>query len=166
MTTQHTTTQHTIARRVTAGADNYSKILSSPGGLYQGGALSPQRLTTKFGYRPFLHVACAEECPPDPASAEIVIHLLLDDDARTNWLKIRGWYQDVLRVANEVARVIQDGYDVLVTCHLGLNRSSLIVALALRKLGYSADAAIRYIRARRGPWALSNKRFVEVINAS
>ncbi len=49
----------------------------------------------------------------------------------------------------------------LVHCQAGLNRSSLVLALALMLDGYSADAAIAYLRARRSPAVLCNPHFEE-----
>lgn len=52
---------------------------------------------------------------------------------------------------------------VLVTCAAGLNRSGVIVARMLVKLGATPLEAIRHIRKRRGMDALHNPRFVEYI---
>lgn len=60
----------------------------------------------------------------------------------------------------------QAGRKVLVRCQAGLNRSGLVVALALLRMGYSASEAVALIRERRSPWALYNERFVGLINAT
>jgi len=62
-----------------------------------------------------------------------------------------------------VAERILLGQNVLVTCHLGLNRSSLIAALAMRFLGWDSAATIRKIRAARGRHALSNPGFESLV---
>lgn len=63
----------------------------------------------------------------------------------------------------EVAKQIARGKTVLSTCHLGLNRSSLIAALALRNLGWGPDRTINTIRRARGANALSNRWFEEIV---
>lgn len=47
----------------------------------------------------------------------------------------------------------------LVHCQAGLNRSSLVLALALMLEGRSADEAIAYLRERRTPAVLCNRDF-------
>lgn len=51
----------------------------------------------------------------------------------------------------------------LVHCMSGINRSSMIVALALVKLGYSGKQAIDLIRSKRGDDVLSNEVFRKYI---
>ncbi len=66
--------------------------------------------------------------------------------------------------AKTVARCLQAGQRVLVTCALGLNRSALISALAMqRAFDMTADEAIDQIRHYRGSSALHNKQFVKLI---
>jgi len=48
-------------------------------------------------------------------------------------------------------------------CNAGLNRSSLITAMALRYLGHSANSAIDTVKLYRGPMALSNGSFVKFV---
>jgi len=64
-----------------------------------------------------------------------------------------------------VARRIARGQRVLVTCHMGLNRSGLIVALALVNLHCPAREAIKRIRKARGPLALGNRYFRQILRA-
>ena len=63
-------------------------------------------------------------------------------------------------VADRVVEAVGDGRRVLVRCSGGLNRSGLVVASALVKLGRTPDQAIASVRAARGPWALTNPGFV------
>jgi protein-tyrosine phosphatase len=67
------------------------------------------------------------------------------------------------KAATVVARCLRDGQRILVTCYLGRNRSGLVCALALTRLGASADTAIATVRAARGSEALSNPAFVQLI---
>ena len=68
--------------------------------------------------------------------------------------------------AEHVAAAVLDDRKVLVRCQAGLNRSGLIIALALRHLGYSPDDAIAQIRRRRSPNALFNTAFVAYIGGT
>jgi hypothetical protein len=70
----------------------------------------------------------------------------------------------VIQTAVTVARAIVNGQRVLVTCHLGLNRSALVVALALHQLTtMGAPQIVDHIRRHRSLSALSNKHFVGLI---
>ena len=70
---------------------------------------------------------------------------MLDDGTETP--------QDVIRkacpFAREVANAVRSGQKVLVTCQWGYNRSGITAALAMRKLGMSADAALKRLRSSR-----------------
>ncbi len=72
----------------------------------------------------------------------------------------------VRAVAREVADHVEAGGSALCTCAMGLNRSGLVAALALRELGYSADEAIQLVREARGPLALRNEQFVRLVQES
>lgn len=61
--------------------------------------------------------------------------------------------------ANLVANCLSIGGRVLVTCHMGLNRSGVISARALQKLGVETERAIGLVKSAR-PGALFNKSFV------
>lgn len=59
-----------------------------------------------------------------------------------------------------VADAVGAGRRVLVRCSGGLNRSGLVVASTLVRLGHTPDEAIGLVRRARGPWALTNPAFV------
>ncbi|MFC7493973.1 MULTISPECIES: protein-tyrosine phosphatase family protein [unclassified Nocardioides] len=63
--------------------------------------------------------------------------------------------------ARQVAEAVAGGRRVLVRCSGGLNRSGLVVAGALVRMGHRPDDAIALVRAARGPWALTNPGFVD-----
>lgn len=91
-----------------------------------------------------------------------VLHAPLDDDPT------RPLREDeivmALRAADRVARRLRAGRRVLVTCALGLNRSALVAALAMRAVyGMKPDEIIERIRRARGRWALSNPNFEKLI---
>ncbi|MHB1447001.1 MAG: protein-tyrosine phosphatase family protein [Acidimicrobiales bacterium] len=81
-------------------------------------------------------------------------------------LEVRLHDSDSLPVEEEVvyatARWVNDRRRTgltLVHCQAGLNRSNLVVALALMLEGSSAAAAIQLLRDRRSPAVLCNPRF-------
>lgn len=63
-------------------------------------------------------------------------------------------------LADTVADAVRSGRTVLVRCSGGLNRSGVVVASALIRLGRTPDEALAEVRAARGPWALTNPGFV------
>jgi protein-tyrosine phosphatase len=52
----------------------------------------------------------------------------------------------------------------LVHCQAGLNRSGLVAAVALMKLGRTADEAIKLLRDSRSPMVLCNDTFVSQLH--
>jgi len=93
-----------------------------------------------------------------------VIHAPLDDAPG------RRMREDEIAIATKaadrVARLLRAGRRVLVTCALGLNRSSLVAALAMHDVyGMSADEIVKKLRRARGMWALSNPNFEKLLRA-
>jgi protein-tyrosine phosphatase len=88
-----------------------------------------------------------------------VVHAPFDDSSFLSTSEIRIAQKASIVVANAVRK----GKRVVVTCWLGRNRSGLVTALALVRLGASPDAAIDAVRMARGPEALSNPTFVDLI---
>lgn len=68
-------------------------------------------------------------------------------------------------LAGVTAEAVQAGRRVLVRCSGGLNRSGLVVASTLVRLGHGPDDAIALVRQARGPWALTNSAFVSHLRA-
>ena len=66
----------------------------------------------------------------------------------------------VAELAEVVAEASAGGRRVLVRCSGGLNRSGLVVASALVRMGHPPQEAIDLVRRARGPWALTNPAFV------
>lgn len=73
--------------------------------------------------------------------------------------------QRIGELADHVVGELERGRKVLVRCTGGLNRSGLIIALALIKQGRTPDEAIDLVRAARGPWALCNGAFVTYLRS-
>jgi hypothetical protein len=73
---------------------------------------------------------------------------------------------EVERLAAVVADAVRARRSVLVRCQAGLNRSSLVAALALVQLGWSPANAITTIRERRSVNCLFNRSFVAFVEAA
>lgn len=78
-----------------------------------------------------------------------------------------AWLPDLAKLhelADTVNRFADQG-PTLVHCSAGLNRSALVVALALIKRGMTPGDAIALIRSKRGPEALHNQTFTDWLMA-
>ena len=126
--------------------------------LWQGSRPKPDEL-----HGVDLLVLAAEEYQPArccfPAHLKIVRAAIPDE-------RFTGTEDELALVGNavdEVVRAHRSGKTVLVTCWAGLNRSGLIVGLALRQLyGLSGAEATKTVRRAR-PLALFNEFFVQII---
>lgn len=109
-----------------------------------------------------LWVAVAEECEP-VISGNVRWYPL--DDRNYDWSTPVGRLaaRRILEAAKVVAAFDSAGKRVLVSCHMGLNRSGVVAALALVLEGASPDEAIESVRAARGPLALHNRAFIELV---
>jgi len=106
-------------------------------------------------------VLCAEEYQPRGAfGSATAVHAGFDDgdmDART--AKVASG------AAEEVVRRWRRGERVLVTCMAGRNRSGLVSALALRRIGgVSGRQALQHVQMMR-PTALTNPNFANFLAA-
>ena len=113
-------------------------------------------------------VLCAQELQHIKLPGCHVVHAPLDDSGPPPT-------QREVRVALSAGRTVhalrKRRKNVLVTCQMGVNRSSLVAALALLYDGMPADKAIRLIRSKRHPrnidmMPLSNPHFVQLIRRS
>jgi len=107
-------------------------------------------------------IFCAKEFQPkeDVFCDVPVFRVPLPDDDRT--LTPKEWSL-ALQAGRVVSWWMRQDKRVLVTGWSGWNRSGLISAIALVTDGMSADAAIKKVRAARGPNALSNPHFVRLL---
>jgi len=121
----------------------------------------PTNLPVKHLKKFSLWVACAEELPPFDVAQERMLTLWcpLDDCDPMRMVD----YDMAKSAAVLVARELLQKHHVLVTCAMGLNRSSLVAGLALRKLGFGGYEAIAAIQQERGPDALHNHAFAAAI---
>ena len=123
--------------------------------LYMGSRPPP-------GTYPFdLIVFAAKEYQPDPRDyGNMILRVPLDDTYGISFAEA----DIAIRAGRLIADTIKAGKRVLVTCMMGLNRSGLLTALALMRLGASSTQAIAKVRAARGPGALSNPAFEKLLH--
>ena len=95
---------------------------------------------------------------PDPPRLQDRAQFRIPDAALTDEMR-RTVGHAVYAVCDSLAH----GKRVLVRCHWGLNRSGLVVGLVLRELGFAGEEAVRAIRQRRSPWAISNSDFEKAV---
>jgi protein-tyrosine phosphatase len=105
---------------------------------------------------------CASEFQPPAALFEgiRVIYAPNEDSwegTHVNRLKL------AIRAGIEVAQALQEGKKTLVTCRMGINRSSLVTAIALYLfMGWEGAKCVQHIRQRR-KGTLSNSHFSRII---
>ncbi len=107
---------------------------------------------------------CAEEYQPkgEKFPGVKVLHVPLDDSG----FRITREESDIAtRAAVRLAELIKNENNVLVTCHMGINRSGFVTALTLHHLtGKSGAECIKMVQRRR-PMALQGPTFVAYLNA-
>ncbi len=148
-------------------------------GLHQGGRSDAVDMLREWEYdhgqphhlpRFDALVLCAEEVQPDAAMMgkwprnkpqPPILRVPLRDEEVPLSPQQRAM---VTRAAREVARRVGKHQRVLVTCAMGLNRSGLVTALALRALGATSRDAVTLVRKARGPLALSNSSFEALVH--
>lgn len=114
-----------------------------------------------MGMRPVLYdgydlaVSCEEHLARSPMESftGVVIHCAMRDEDEfplgANQRFVGGVVADALREQKKV----------YVHCTGGFNRSAVVVAEALKHLGYTGREAVELMRARRDPFVLCNKAF-------
>jgi protein-tyrosine phosphatase len=107
-------------------------------------------------------VLCAEELQDVPLPGYEIIHAPFDDSGKppTSAEVSIAW-----KAAKRVAKRVNAERRVLVTCHMGWNRSGLVTGFTLIMLGLTARQAVDAIRMARGPSALGNRHFVKLLSA-
>lgn len=128
--------------------------------LCVGAAPPPGAPLRRHGFHTL--VLCARDYqPPDEAfpGVEVLRVALRDDGSQMTDAEA----VNAVNTARLVLRRLGQRKRVLVTCQQGRNRSGLVAALALVLAGSTPYSAIRSIREGRGPTALSNPDFVNLI---
>ena len=72
-------------------------------------------------------------------------------------------HQRLNELAEAAVNAVHAGRTVLVRCHAGMNRSGLVAAMAMIKMGWSLDDAIAKMRSVRSHWVLFNDSFVDFL---
>lgn len=72
--------------------------------------------------------------------------------------------EDLFKASDAVLKALSRGDKVLVHCQAGLNRSGLVTAFSLMRLGWPAQKAIDHLRNQRSHMVLCNKTFVEQLH--
>lgn len=133
--------------------------------LWQGSKPRPGRGLADIGFE--VLVLCAREYQPTSTSFPGLILINAPND--DHYFVSREDFQGAVDAASQVAEHVKAGRKVLVTCLAGINRSGLVVALALHKVfGYSGQTCINLVRAKRrladgDDVALTNTLFVEAL---
>lgn len=110
-------------------------------------------------------VLSAMEYPPHAGCFPRVetLSVSLNDDGSP---MVKREAAEAVRAAGKVISWLRGRKRVLVTCHMGLNRSGIICALALCKgKGMSPDQAVKTVREARGPNALRNQYFLDFLGS-
>lgn len=138
-------------------------------GLFQGGHfydIAGQQFTTVLrGVRKFDRVVSLYTLPWAKSTVpdEDIPHTVYEfrDDI------VNGLDEETIvrlnEIAGEVAAQVEMGEKVLVRCQAGYNRSGVVCALALMRMGMSPIAAIGLLRDRRSQLVLCNEKFEEYI---
>lgn len=111
-------------------------------------------------------VFCAREVQPDPKAYHVrhVIFCRLDDSSLTP-----AMFSRAMAVAERVAVHVEKGERVLVTCAMGVNRSSLVASLAMMLVtGKPGWWVAEWVRTTRRPQcgmrALANRSFYAAVS--
>jgi hypothetical protein len=130
-------------------------------GLSMGGhdvrGQSPTACVVSDEFDLVVSLATRQGSGPAPGVEHVVARLadaVLDAPARDRVRELGG----------VVAAAVGADRRVLVRCSGGLNRSGVVVADALVRLGHPPHQAVRLVRSARGPWALTNPGFVDYLS--
>ncbi|WP_199742952.1 protein-tyrosine phosphatase family protein [Nocardia stercoris] len=121
-----------------------------------GGGLVPVLVGSEFD----VVISLYQQAGHGPAP-EVEHHVALMPDGPLTTRQI----DRVRELAGIAATAIHGGRRVLVRCYAGYNRSGLVAGQTLIQLGHTPKDAIDRIRARRSPWALHNRLFVDYLTS-
>ncbi|MEA2235509.1 MAG: hypothetical protein QOC81_233 [Thermoanaerobaculia bacterium] len=94
-----------------------------------------------------------DECIPTAPNSCLYVYFPIFDEELPDLARLEA-------VAMMGAHLVQSGHRVLSHCGMGFNRSALVAARILHKLGMEGPAIIEQLRARR-PGALFNEVFAQ-----
>lgn len=127
------------------GEDGYGELWVGGAGVWPQ---VPFQLPDDFDY--VLQLTKREHFDIDPITMRDVV--IMADTAEQG-------FSDVDLLADNLVSHLSVGHTVLVHCQVGMNRSGLIAAATLVKLGYAPDLAIQLLRDLRDPVVLCNPSF-------
>lgn len=128
-------------------------------GLYVGSKPAPGRYD---GVDTIVLAAVEYQPPAQMFPGTEVIHAPIDDAPGRAMTEEE--IATATKAADRVARRLRAGRRVLSTCQMGLNRSSLVAAIAMHDVyGMTAEEIIDRLRRARGSWALSNPNFEKLL---
>ena len=127
--------------------------------LYQGG-LPPRGDALHRGGVKLLVLTAVENQDPNKYTGIRVIRAPGEDDTRVH--RLHSFIENWTLAGERVAEAVAAGENTLVTCMQGLNRSGLVVGIALCKLGMSGRDAVVLIQNRRS-MALCNNTFAQYL---
>lgn len=140
--------------------------MQSGGCLWQGGMRQARSVPALENARIKAVVFAAIEHQPKLPDKFDVLRARLYDDPNMGMDQAYRVAVCADQVSDLLAAYLTAGQSVLSSCWAGWNRSGLMTAMTLMKLGMPADVAIARVRAARGPNALGNPVFVDIIKAA
>lgn len=123
------------------------------GNLWQGGCIQDTKLDDDFVGVVSLYPWERYTLGPDTKRVEFKMY---DSPSGIDWAD--------LDAASDLVLSFMEKGKTLVHCQAGLNRSGLVAAVALMKLGRTADEAITLLRESRSPMVLCNDTFVSQLH--
>lgn len=133
------------------------------GALFAIGPRPPKGLSVvRAGYSMLVLAANSYQPPATDFPGVCVVHAGIPDNRTVPLTAAQR--TKIKRAAGIAARHLSAGYNALLTCELGLNRSGLTAVLTLVRLGWSKPQAVTLVRSMRWP-ALNNPLFIDVIAA-
>lgn len=109
------------------------------GELWQGGCIGGLALPDDFDFVLSLYPWEQYRIGPNTERVEVKMYDSLDQG-----------FEQVDELADEVVKRLRGRQKVLVHCQAGLNRSGLLAATILKKLGYTGLEAVKLLREARG----------------
>lgn len=109
------------------------------GELWQGGCISGLTLPDDFDFVLSLYPWGQYKLGPDTERVEVTMYDSLEQG-----------FEQVEELADRVVSELLAGSKVLIHCQAGLNRSGLLAATTLKKLGVGGAEAINLLRESRG----------------
>lgn len=122
--------------------------------LYVGGCVHDIDLGDFFSHVFSLYMWEQYKVSPNTKVVEVKMY-----DSRTDPIDI----DTVDEMSTKVVEALAEGGNVLVHCQAGINRSNLIAASALVKMGYTPTEAIGLLREKRSSLVLANKTFEDYL---